>query len=242
MTDTAYEAQHLDWPGLLNVRDVGGLPTGDGGRIRSGALIRADSLHKLTEAGVQAVLQSGVSRIVDLRRESETSLARHPFVDDERYLNIPVQDPADPDHEWMSLAEIYQAMLDLRQALFATAVAAVADAPDGAVVVHCAGGKDRTGLVVAMSLVVAGVESAVIAADYALTEARLQEESDHRLAEITDERLRQRVSGLIRTPPENMLSTLSHLDERYGGAVEYLRGGGMSDEHLTALRARLRET
>ena len=120
-------------------------------------------------------------------------------------------------------------------------VRAIAHAEPGCVAFHCAGGKDRTGLVVAMSLVVAGVEPEVVAADYALTEARLQVESDRALAEITDERLHRIVSGLIPTPPENILSTLRHLDERYGGTVEYLRGGGMSADQLAALRSRLRE-
>src|ERR687898_509057 len=58
----------------------------------------------------------------------------------------------DPHNETLTLAEIYLAMLDLRPKLFAAVMAAVADAPDGAVVVHCAGGKDRTGMIVAMAL------------------------------------------------------------------------------------------
>src|SRR5690606_34190818 len=112
------------------------------------------------------------------------------------YRSIPVQDPADPDNESLSLAEIYIAMLDLRPQLFAAAVGAIADAPPGPVVVHCAGGKDRTGMVVAMALRIAGVEPDVIAQDYALSQERLAEENAAVLARIEDPVLRENVRRL----------------------------------------------
>ncbi|HVX43381.1 MAG TPA: tyrosine-protein phosphatase, partial [Mycobacteriales bacterium] len=119
----------LDWPDCLNVRDVGGLPTRDGGRIRPNALIRADSLDRLTDSGIAACRAAGVGRIIDLRRSTEAGARRHPFAEEEFYRNVPVQDPADPDHEWLTLAEIYIAMLDLRPTFFAEVMAAIADAP-----------------------------------------------------------------------------------------------------------------
>jgi protein-tyrosine phosphatase len=234
----AYEPLHLDWPDCRNVRDLGGMPTRDGAKIRRGALIRSDSLDNLFDEAVDAVRAAGVSRIVDLRRVGE-SPRPHPFADDPSYVSVPVQNPADPDHEWLTLAEIYLAMLDLRPQLFADAVAAVADAPDGAVVVHCAGGKDRTGIVVAMALTVAGVEPEVIAADYALTEERLREASAAFLDTVEDARTREILRGLQPTPAANMLRVLEHLDEKYDGVEGYLRAGGMTSEQLAALRARL---
>jgi protein-tyrosine phosphatase len=235
---TAYEPLHLDWPDCRNVRDLGGMPTRDGATILRGALIRSDSLDNLFDDAVEAVRAAGVSRILDLRRVGE-SPRPHPFADDPSYVSVPVQNPADPDHEWLTLAEIYTAMLDLRPQLFAEAVAAIADAPDGAVVVHCAGGKDRTGIVVAMALTIAGVEPAVIAADYALTEDRLREASAAFLDTVADERTREILRGLQPTPASNMLRVLDHLDDNYGGVEGYLRAGGMSTGQLTALRARL---
>jgi len=233
-----YEPLHLDWPDCRNVRDLGGMPTRDGATIRPGALIRADSLDNLVDEAVDVARAAGVSRVVDLRRVGE-SPRRHPFAGDPTYVSVPVQNPADPDHEWLTLAEIYLAMLDLRPQLFTEAVAAVADAPDGAVVVHCAGGKDRTGIVVAMALTIAGVEADVIAADYALTEGRLEEASRAFLETVTDERTREILRALQPTPASNMLRVLDHLDERYGGVEGYLRAGGMSTDQLAALRNRL---
>lgn len=235
----AERVRDLDWPDCANVRDLGGLPTADGGSIRSGVLIRADSLCNLSEAGVEAFRAAGVSRIVDLRRQVEIDVAPHPFAAEDGYRNIAVQDPADPDNETMTLVQIYTEMLDLRPELFAAAVAAIADAPGGAVVVHCTGGKDRTGLVVAMLLHIAGVDDAVIAADYGLTEHRLAERNRAYLQRVGDERMREIVRRLQATPPEHMLAVLRHLRERYGSVADYLRAGGMTDEQFAALRHRL---
>jgi protein-tyrosine phosphatase len=234
------EPLHLDWPNCLHARDLGGLPTTDGGRIRERALVRTDSHSKLTPEGIAAVHAYGVSRIIDLRRDRECEGSPSPFAADPLYRNIPVQNPADPDHQNLTLAEIYTTMLDLRPALFTAAVAAIADAPDGAVVVHCAGGKDRTGVVVAMALHVAGVDEETIAADYALTEARLVTESKAFLARIEDLELRETYRRLQPTPPANMLQVLGHLDGRYGGVAGYLKAGGMSTAQVAALRDRLR--
>jgi len=237
MTD-AYEPAHLDWPGLSNVRDLAGMPTTDGGHIAPGALIRADSLDKLVDEARDLVRDAGVSRIVDLRRRGESRRA-HPFADDTTYVSVPVQDPADSDNQHLKLVDIYLTMLDLRPELFAEAVAAIADAPDGAVVVHCAGGKDRTGMVVAMALSVAGVAPEVIAADYALTESRLAELDRAYLERVTDPDMREVIRGLQATPADNMLTVLDHLNTRYGGVEAYLRSGGMTADQLERLRARL---
>jgi protein tyrosine/serine phosphatase len=239
MTSPQLTPRWLDWPDCLNVRDVGGLPTRAGGRIRPNALIRADSLDRLTDSGIVAFRAAGVSRIIDLRRSSEAGAARHPFVEEEIYRNVPVQDPADPDHEWLTLAEIYIAMLELRPTFFADVLAAVADAPPGPVVVHCAGGKDRTGIITAMALSLADVDDAVIGADYALSEQRLREGDQVRLAAIEDSVMRERLQALLATPPQNMLTVLDHLRSRHGGVEEYLRSGGVTDQQLAAIRDRL---
>ncbi|WP_164545248.1 tyrosine-protein phosphatase [Antribacter gilvus] len=168
---TSHTPLHLTWPDCLNARDLGGLPLVDGGTVRERALVRADSLTYLTPDGVAAVRAYGVTRVVDLRRPFETVRYPHPFVEDPVYLSQPVQEPEDwEEGPW---ADLYAGMLDRRPALFARAVAAIADAPPGPVAVHCAAGKDRTGLVVAMALTLAGVVEDAIVTDYVLTNERL---------------------------------------------------------------------
>lgn len=229
----------LTWPNCLNVRDLGGLPTADGGKIRTGALIRSDSHGNLTEDGVAAVTAYGVTRIIDLRREVECVADPSPFSDQPMYRNLPVQDPADPDDLFTTLADIYIGLVDRRPELYAAAAAAILDAPTGGVVVHCAGGKDRTGLVIAMVLSIAGVDRDLVAADYAVTERRLREANERYLANVTDERRRELIRGLQATKPETMLRTLEHVDAEHGGVTTYLTKGGFDAAAQVALRRRL---
>jgi protein-tyrosine phosphatase len=234
---TDYQPLHLDWPGLTNVRDLGGLPV-EGGTIREGALIRSESLTRLDASSTHLLREAGVSLIVDLRRPGE-SLVAHPFVDDPAYANFPVEDPADAKSATETMGDVYVELLDVRPDLFATALGAIADAPPGAVVVHCAAGKDRTGVVTALALAVAGAEPEVVAADYAITGARLRAYIDEELATIADPHQREVFRRYQATPAAFMLQVLDHLDATYGGVEPYLRSGGLTDDQLTALRRRL---
>ncbi|MCW3842115.1 tyrosine-protein phosphatase [Micromonospora yasonensis] len=106
----------------------------------------------------------------------------------------------------------YAPMLDHNPARIAAAFRVVVEAPPGGVVVHCHAGKDRTGVLVALLLAVAGVGADGIADDYAATE------------------------GCAR---ETMLNTLTHLDQRYGGAASYLSRAGLEPGLMAAARSRL---
>ena len=238
MSSSGYQPLHLDWPGLVNARDLGGLPLQDG-RVREGALIRSESLTRLDEGGVEAMREAGVSRVLDLRRPGE-SPDPHPFADDEAtYVNLPVEDPADIKRHTGPMVDLYLDMVDARPELFAAAVAAIADAPPGAVVVHCAGGKDRTGLVTALALTVAGADKEVVAADYALTEERLEPLMRTHLAKIVDDAAREQFREYQSTPAANMLAVLDHLEDQHGSVAEYLLSGGLTEEQLERLRDRL---
>ncbi len=238
MSSSGYQPLHLDWPGLVNARDLGGLPLQDG-RVREGALIRSESLTRLDEGGVEAMREAGVSRVLDLRRPGE-SPDPHPFADDEAtYVNLPVEDPADIKRHTGPMVDLYLDMVDARPELFAAAVAAIADAPPGAVVVHCAGGKDRTGLVTALALTVAGADKEVVAADYALTEERLEPLMRTHLAKIEDDAAREQFREYQSTPAANMLAVLDHLEDQHGSVAEYLLSGGLTEEQLERLRDRL---
>ncbi|GAB3417783.1 tyrosine-protein phosphatase [Flindersiella endophytica] len=235
MTDGAL---WLDWEGCRNVRDAGGVL---GGRVRLGALVRSDSHCFLTDAAVAAVRAYGVSRIVDLRRADECEAWPSRFAGDPIYRNLPLQDPSDPSDsfEAPSMTARYTAMLDQRPELFAAAVAAIADAPPGAVVVQCAAGKDRTGLVVALALALAGVPAEPIAADYALSDEAIRQRNDEMLAGVVSEEERARWRSIRHARPETMLETLAHLDEVYGGARGYLVEAGLDELRCDAVPRRL---
>lgn len=232
-------SRHLDWPDCRNVRDLGGLPTTDGGRIRTGALIRADSLEFLTAEGIDVVRRFGVSRILDLRAASERTRYPTPFTDGPLEFPLPVQDPADPPHGQTTIVGACVGMLDLRPERFAAAVAAIVEAPSGAVVVHCHGGKDRTGMVVALALTVAGVPDEEIVADYALTQKRLASTLAAQLAAEPDTSRHPEMIEFLDTRPESLVAILEHIVRRYGSAESYLRLGGLTTSQLMTLRSRL---
>jgi protein-tyrosine phosphatase len=227
----------LDWPGCRNVRDVGGLPTADGRVVREGVLIRSDSLQYLTDEGVEAVRRSGVSRIVDLRDDDEVAGFPTPFTGTPLAVRQALQDPADP--ELPTIVETCNWMLDRRPELFAAAVMAIADEPDGAVVVHCHGGKDRTGMVVALALSVAGVPEEEIVADYFRTQELLAPWLAEQLAEEPDTSKHPELIEFRDTRAESIVAILRHLDTKYGGPEAYLRHGGLTSADLDKLRARL---
>lgn len=227
------------------MRDLGGLPTADGHRIRPGALIRSDSLHWLTAEGVEAVLAIPVRRIIDLRSLEEIDRDPSPFADSTDYRVLPLIDPSreherDPEVEQTHPATYIGSLRRNRERIVA-AVAALADAPAGAVLVHCHSGKDRTGMVVALALALVGVQPVDIAADYALSASCLQERSDQMLAAIDDEEERERDRAMTRTDPGTMLEFLRVLDEQYGGALAYLRDSGMTAAQVQGLEDRLRD-
>jgi hypothetical protein len=200
----------LEWPDCVNARDLGGLPTVDGGAIRPGALLRSDDHHRLTAAAVEQIKASGVRRILDLRRPSELATAPSPFAVDPVYRHVTLlAEVLDYDPP----ADSYGPLLDFNTGRLALAFGALADAPAGGVVVHCRSGRDRTGVLVALALAVAGVAPEVIAADYALTPG---------------------------ADAVAMLNTLRHADEKYGGVTAYLKKIGLRDEQVSAVRRRLR--
>jgi protein-tyrosine phosphatase len=242
----------LIWDGCVNVRDLGGHPTEDGRTTRFGAVVRADSVRALSDAGWDALLAYGVSRIVDLRlrselaldppRELDVEIVHVPLlqIDDGEWAEIDAIFDAQPDAAGSTRA-VYLEFLERRRPQFAQAFAAVADAPEGTVVVHCQGGKDRTGLVVALLLRVVGVDVEAIVADYALSGPNLSERTSAWVAETDDELERERRRRIGSAPAEAMVAVLEELERRYGSVREYLDAAGVDQATVDKVRTRLVE-
>ena len=233
----------LRWDGCCNIRDLGGLPTEDGTETRFRVVVRADDVTLLSEAGWEALAAYGVSRIVDLRHElppyeRSLDIVRLPLLDDAslRELDELLAD-IDDAVEWRR--ENYLFLLERFQERFAAAVSAVAEA-NGTVLVHCAGGVDRTGLVSALILRLAGVDVDTIAEDYAESEANWAPTVDDWVAEAPDETEARKRRLLAQMPAEVMRGVLPELERRHGSARRYLLAGGADAAVLDGLRERLR--
>ena len=249
-------SRDLLWDGLLNVRDLGGHPTDDGGETRYDSIIRADSVRQLSDQGWAALVDYGVKTIVDLRTNDELA-ADPPAELPVEVLHIPFFE-TDAD-DWKEVEarldavarsapdvpsatrEVYLIFLEHFGGNVAAAIRAIANAPEGGVVIHCAGGKDRTGLLTALLLHVAGVAIAEIAADYALSEERLRPRHEQWFAEAETEEELERMKRFSQTPAESIEGVLEELERRYGSVEGYLRDVGLTADELDRARARLRD-
>lgn len=243
-----HSTRHLDWEHTFNTRDLGGLPTADGGETRRQALVRSDMVARLNERGQAQLLAYGVRTILDLRAPREVELAPLPFshathgAHTPAYVNISL-DKFQPEvflllKQAKSNAEIYTIILDRYPDTVTAALRAIADAEPGGVLIHCHAGKDRTGIIAALVLALAKVPRDVIAQDYALTQERLWGHWENML-ETDGETEENRWLKPV-TPPETIDAMFAHLDTTYGGVREYLLQAGMTDDALERVARRIK--
>jgi len=229
----------LEWEGCVNVRDVGGL-------------VRADNIRRLSDDGWRSLLEHGVSRVVDLRfpeevaedppRDVPIEVVHISLLGDRRTGEFEAEFGAAIDRSESAeeyLVWSYLEFLERGRGRFRRVFEAIADAPPGTVVIHCVGGKDRTGLVVALALRLAGLGIDAVAADYALTEANLRSRHAEWIELAPDGVERRRRELLGPAPASAMERVLVELEARYGSAEDYLRSAGLSEGDLARVRARL---
>ena len=249
-------SRDLVWDGLLNVRDLGGHPTEDGGETRFGSVVRADSVRQLSDEGWKALVDYGMKTVVDLRTSEELE-ADPPAELPVEVLHIPFletdrSDWPEIEGELEAVAkeapdvasatrDVYLVFLEHYATNVAAAIRAVASAPEGGVVIHCAGGKDRTGLVTAFLLHLAGVATDEIATDYALSEERLSTRHEKWIAEAESDEERARLERITQTPADSIKGVFAELERRYGSVEGYLRHAGLTDDDLRRARTRIRD-
>lgn len=249
ITEEELRRRRIPLAGTFNFREVGGYPTSDGGSIRRGLLYRSCALHRLDGAGQERLKELGIRTVIDLRdREERDRLPDMLDGIEAENLHRPMFDqrplPIGDDATTMpSLAEIYELMISERGGSIAAAVAALGEGGALPAVVHCAAGKDRTGIVIALTLAAAGVPDHVIATDYAATEMFL----DSQARELLSGDVAPMSSGqagtseaMLSAKPDLILSVLARVKE-LGGAEAYLVANGLDAQTIERLRAALVE-
>jgi protein-tyrosine phosphatase len=228
----------LRWDGCVNVRDLGGLPLAGGGETAYRVVVRADWLPGLSETGRRSLVEYGVSLIVDLRPDREHE---HDGIDP---LPVPVvrqgmdPRPLPAAWDWPSMRDAYLALADHYRGELAQALTLLGDAEPPAAI-HCAGGRDRTGIACGMALWLAGVEPDAIAADHALSDESWAPHNDEWLAEAADEAERERRWRILQPAGRTLADVLEEIEEREG-IRELLVGAGADEPALDRLVARLR--
>jgi protein-tyrosine phosphatase len=225
------------WGGLHNARDLGGL-AGRLGTTIHGRLFRAPQLDELDEGGWREIEAAGVSTIVDLRNHGEVSPPLN-FPASIVWLNQPIEDPHDAEFMavWgsrLGSPEYYSENLRRWPGKVGAAVTSIADAGPGGVVFHCAGGRDRTGLIAALILELVEVNRELILDDY---ETGVREANDYLPAhQLGHEQARSGVEleRSVRASRKSLEGFLNELNWE-----SFLTTAGVSASSIERLRARL---
>lgn len=253
--------------GAVNVRDIGDLPTTDGRTTAPGRLLRADNLQSLTHDDVRRLVEElRVRLVLDLRtgvevRSEGPGPLQHSAVS-HRHLSLFPEAGENTDFAaddllpWQGddaarknnrnvagpdvVAGYYLGYLRDRPDNVVAALRAVAEQRDGAALVHCAAGKDRTGVVIALALSVAGVDRQAVIDDYVATGDVLPQ----LVARLTSsptyaEDLAGRTMDSHRPVAATMERFLGELDSRFGDPQGWLDRHGFDAGDREALRRRL---
>ena len=235
--------------GLHNFRDLGGYPTTDGRRVRTGRVFRSDALHRMTEADVATVRGLGIVSVIDLRAPDEVAHVGTGRIDElgARYRNLPTRPAvlsADaPPGDVTSAPERYFGYLSEGPAAFAGVVEMLADPGNAPAVLFCNAGKDRTGVTAAMVLGLLGVPDSVVADDYARTQDALDAiHAASRRDYPVDVKAWRNLSPDMRfARAETMLELLGLVGIRLGGWGSYLASLGVGPDTVAAMRESLLE-
>jgi protein-tyrosine phosphatase len=251
----------IDLEGAVNVRDVGGLPTVDGRATRSGVLLRADNLQSLSAADVERLTgELGVRTVLDLRTTREvqdegpgplraTGVVHH-------HVSLIPEPPGEPPRDEIDRAiphrpdragetrtdmtGYYVGYLEDAPDGLARALRLLADPGTGTALVHCAAGKDRTGVLVALALSLAGVRREAVVGDYVRSAERIDAVLARLRASSTyGPTLADTSADAITPDAGSMERFLDHVDREYGGPHGLAIAIGVDEETVARLATRL---
>ncbi|GAB3919198.1 protein-tyrosine-phosphatase [Microlunatus endophyticus] len=266
----------IDLDGLVNLRDVGDIPTTDGGSIARGRLLRSDNLQRLPEQTVQALLDLGLTDVIDLRTDLEVaqegpgpltkepgvsihhhSLFKPSLTEEQTESKLTTQinslSPEEVAAQALPWTEVVRPTIEVEDDSASFYLSYLADRPDsvlaalrviatadGAALVHCAAGKDRTGTIVALALLLVGAEPQAVIDDFAASSIRI-EQIINKLSgtETYRDNVLSRPLSEHETRPETMIAFLDYIEREYGSVPELLAKIGWTDEDTAALRAKL---
>ncbi|MFI5995289.1 tyrosine-protein phosphatase [Streptomyces sp. NPDC051362] len=250
--------------GVRNFRDVGGLPTTDGRRVRPGQLFRSGHLAHATAEDAAFLSSLGLHTIFDFRNAADQKL-EGPDVElpGVRNVNLPLSDPADGSEFWKMVRDgdldqlrallgdgkaadrmigSYRAIITERTAEHSRVLRSMAE--DGVpALMHCAAGKDRAGLSIAVTLLALGVERDAIVADYLesnATHRRYKVRRTSSAASAYSPEVMELLSPLFDARAEYLTAAFETIEETWGGVDAYLEKGlGLTPELRDRLRERL---
>jgi len=245
-------------PGVINVRDIGNLPSAayPGKVTKPNLMFRSAELSGVKPEGKALLKDLGITAVYDLR--SDTEIRKYntpsPTVEGITFHHVPVFQTADYSPEMMAkryalyasgkteaFLELYSQVLDHGGHAFGAVLRRIRDHPSEGLIFHCTAGKDRTGVLAAILLKIAGVADDAIAHDYALTRIGREPAREMIMARLSKEPLfasnNEAALNMFTCRHETMSAFLKYFEEKYGGVESYIkRYIGLSDEDLDTVR------
>ncbi len=220
---------------IENCRDLGGYPS-KYGCTKFGCFIRCGTVDRPTENDIKKLKELNVTTVIDLRGDYEFQSRPNDIerlTENARHISLYELNVAEAKNIKITITEVYEYIIDGYKENIYSALKAVADAPDGAVLYHCFLGKDRTGILTMLLLTVAGVSEDDIVADYQLTYTYLENYMQTHAETLWDTEPEMHYSL-----PQTMRSLLAYIKEKYGSVEDYIRQIGIGDEDIEKIRKR----
>ncbi len=260
-------SEHYLLRGAPNARDLGGLPTIDGHRVRAGVLLRSGELARITDDDAQTLSQYPLRTVVDFRTDLEREQKPDRILAGVRYIHCPIvqqtaagltrEEHADPygavvahakllaGRERAFMCELYRSLVtqDYSVEHYRQFFALLLAQTDGALLYHCSAGKDRVGVGTMLLLTALGVDWPVIVENYLITNERMAASTDCLLAAVRDYDLTEAERDVIRTfdraDAEFLTAARDAAAERCGSVDAFLAQAlGVGAAERETLRAR----
>ncbi|KAK0226492.1 protein-tyrosine phosphatase-like protein [Armillaria fumosa] len=246
--------------GVINIRMVGGYKTTTSStRVKLGTLFRSRELSYLTEDGKKQLMSHGIRHIFDLRSDTEISsyntatpeiegvTSAHAAIGEKNAFDpasLSLRLQAFNKDEIQTFLEVYEEILTIAGPAFNAILRHLIDKPEEPILVHCTAGKDRTGLVCAVLLMILGVDDQDIVNDYALTTHGLEPAIPMLTTRFQKNSVfRNNIEGAMKmgsSRPETMVATPQMIREKFGGAEGYIKAyTSLEDQDIEMLRQSL---
>lgn len=248
--------------GVSNIRTLGNYPsiTHPGFVTKPNFLFRSGEISRINETGKQQLVELGIKKVFDLRSDIELEKFESPvptLSDSVNIYRVPVFKLEDYSPEMISrryklyatgktesFMELYSQILDNGIVSYGTIFRHIRDRQDEGILFHCTAGKDRTGVLAALILKLAGVSDEDIARDYALTRVGREPERALVISRLSKEPAfaddKEAMLNLLESRAETMTAFLKLLEESYGGVEKYLENYlGFVTEDISIIRHHL---
>lgn len=223
----------LPYKSSVNMRDIGGYTNNEGKQIKWHKIYRGEELNHLSKEDFEKFSKLGITHIFDLRNSSVARKYRGPIPEGAKYTNVPVMDgikeislkPDYPNVVDQFMRDIYVDLVKLRGNMFAEVLRTLRDEPDAVIYVHCTNGKDRTGLMIALIELLAGVTEDQVISDYTLSNLKVNKAFkvfDNELVKEIGKKSGRLLYGTIGVDPDWLRLQLRYINENFDGIDDYL--------------------